>query len=195
MKKRPQQSLRMKGKNNPAWKGGIRPCVDCGKKNSRQRARCRVCYQKFNHGENHHSWNREKKRVCNCGKSLSTIANKTGKCQKCYSASLIKDQNMRWRGGRRKQPSGYILAWIGPGKSRLEHRVVMEKIIGRKLESHEIVHHLNGIRDDNRPENLAIVTRQNHENRTLPRIQAERIRALESEIEFLKNEEGYTKVA
>lgn len=42
------------------------------------------------------------------------------------------------------------------GKAILEHRLVMERIIGRPLLTAESVHHRNGIRHDNRPENLEL---------------------------------------
>jgi hypothetical protein len=44
----------------------------------------------------------------------------------------------------------------------LEHRLVMEKKIGRYLESHEIVHHIDGDRKNNNPGNLELLTKGTH---------------------------------
>jgi len=74
----------------------------------------------------------------------------------------------RWKGGRRRNQDGYIIIYNpdwrtnGRRKYQFEHRLVMEQSVGRMLESDELVHHVNGIKDDNRPENLTILSRKTH---------------------------------
>lgn len=67
-----------------------------------------------------------------------------------------------WKGGRTKNAQGYVRIWIAKGKYEVEHRLVMEKHLGRKLTKDENVHHINGIRDDNRIENLLLLNKKIH---------------------------------
>lgn len=76
--------------------------------------------------------------------------------------------NTAYGGHRKKINSGYIKVYIPTHPFAddegyvLEHRLVIEKQIGRYLKKDEVVHHINHIKDDNRIENLALMTFTEH---------------------------------
>ncbi len=77
-----------------------------------------------------------------------------------------------WKGGRRLNSQGYVLVWIPPDDffypmadkngHVLEHRLVMAKHLGRCLWEWEVVHHKNGLIEDNRLENLTLFIHSEH---------------------------------
>lgn len=72
-----------------------------------------------------------------------------------------REKNGNWKGGRCVcKRSGYVVISDGNGGLTREHRVVAEKMLGRPLEEGEVVHHKNGDRSDNSPENLEVLSNQ-----------------------------------
>jgi hypothetical protein len=83
-----------------------------------------------------------------------------GWCALHYNRWLVEGdpgepQSRRDYGAGRVDVHGY--RWISAnGRARREHHVVMEQVLGRRLRPFETVHHRNGLRADNRPENLEL---------------------------------------
>ncbi len=82
---------------------------------------------------------------------------------------LVGKKNPAWKGGRLITKMGYILIYKPnhpyhnySGSHVFEHRLVMESHIGRILSRKEVVHHINGKKDDNRIENLELMTQAEH---------------------------------
>lgn len=111
-------------------------------------------------------------------------------CMRCAAIrrQLVGEKNPRWQGGvRRAGGYNYITVYEDNpfikmaskvfihGKWRYniaEHRLVMAQHLGRPLKKWELVHHRNGIRDDNRIENLELLA---HHKQHLPSMNLQRM--------------------
>ena len=105
---------------------------------------------------------------------------------RCNSCAQKGNRNYKWQGYRRA--NGYIKL-NKPGYHRadsqgyvMEHIVVWEKANNKELPKGWVVHHLNGIKDDNRPENLLALHYSKHHWTLLMKELQERIRHLEAKL-------------
>jgi len=141
-----------------------------------------------------------------CGKErwviLSNGNPKFLRCRSCAGKYRWANQSVHWRGGRKKAKHGYIEVYVdktdfffpmaypshkgftGGGYIK-EHRLVMAKSLNRCLLPWEVVHHKNGIKTDNRIENLKLLPIRGMHNTQVERQlkkQAEKITCLQEEI-------------
>ena len=85
--------------------------------------------------------------------------------------------NPGWKGGRRGHVGGYILIHKPQHPHAysdgyiFEHRLIIEEYLKCYLEPHLVVHHINGIKDDNRLENLQVFGSQGEHSSYHRRVQ------------------------
>lgn len=88
------------------------------------------------------------------------------KSKTCFDCRPKADEhNGHWKGGRGYHSNGYVIVRdkshprAGRSGYVFEHILVVEHLLGRYLKADENVHHRNGLKDDNRPENLELWVR------------------------------------
>ncbi|MFN8050775.1 MAG: HNH endonuclease [Acidimicrobiales bacterium] len=127
--------------------------------------KCQGCEQGFKPSSRHllcPACRRQASRdVCACGNPKQPTS---ATCHGC--STTAGEQNGNWRGGTTYHKSGYVMRRArGHPRARdkspyvFEHVLVMEASLGRFLHADESVHHLNGVKDDNRLENLELWVR------------------------------------
>lgn len=95
-----------------------------------------------------------------------------------------------WRGGKRNHSGGYKVVYapnhFNPTRTGWvrEHRLIWEQVHNQPLPKGWVVHHLNDVKDDNRPENLYACSKEKHG--ALAAEHKKRIRALEAKILLLE---------
>lgn len=114
-----------------------------------------------------------RKRICRCGRRKAYNARTCLRCYVPIKPLLGKTgvAHPAWKGGAREiDKDGYVRVYKPShpwqrGRMIAEHVLVVECWLGRRLRKGECIHHKNGIRTDNRIENLEIMDHAEHSSR------------------------------
>lgn len=135
-----------------ACQNGTAVCSHCGKTFIKNRT---AALNKFCSKECHYMGVKMPKKKCVvCDQLFQPRLSKQICCNQTCANRLLKQRPGRDIGSTRTE-RGYVAVKTENGW-QWQHRYVMSKILGRPLEDHETVHHKNGKRGDNRPENLEL---------------------------------------
>lgn len=134
-------------------------------KNRPERGQFRGQPVRFINGHNSHRHTEEcKQRIGEAGRGRVP----SEATRRKISESKLGSRNPAWRGGQTLLKK-HRLVYVGVGHAMayktgyvLEHRLVMARVLGRPLESHEHVHHIDLDSLNNDPANLIIVTPSQH---------------------------------
>lgn len=74
----------------------------------------------------------------------------------------VGSKSPAWKGGITHTAQGYIEERYSPYKHKTQHRLVMEKHLGRKLDRFEIVHHIDFDKTNNSIDNLQVMGIKEH---------------------------------
>lgn len=146
----------------------LKKCLYCRKIIKRKKGQARVHWLKKKFCNMKCVWAREK--IRRKGNAFSSEEHRKNFIKAVSDANRKRggEKHYNWRGGKHMQSGGYIEVYAPnhPHKySRntvLEHRLVMEKHLGRFLKTNELVHHINENKSDNRIENLKLTNRSEH---------------------------------
>lgn len=136
--------------------GKIIPCKNCGKEVYRRPSLLK------------------RTKFSSCSKSCSMVINNKGRIpwnkglkgsqvawnKGIENPSILLDKHPSWKGGRNKMSTGYIRIRTVNKDYQLEHRVLIENKLGRKLLPSEVVHHIDFNKANNDLENLLVFDNQ-----------------------------------